>query len=64
MKVNVLRANEKRIMKCKKHCQCYIDMIEKRKLGAEKTNKNYTTEKRRKAGVKAWANRKKSTPNI
>lgn len=51
-------------MKCEKHCPCYDVMLEKRRIGAQKTNKNYSTEKRREAGKKAWANRKKPTPSI
>jgi len=47
---------------CKQHCKCYEEMIKKRResgrKGAEVTNKKYTTEMRKKAGKKAWENRR------
>ena len=50
-------------MTCKQHCPCYLEALKQRskggKLGAAITNSNYSTEKRREAGKKAWANRKK-----
>lgn len=46
------RKFNKLIMECKKHCKCYLLMLESRREGAKKTNKNYTTEKRKLAWKK------------
>ena len=55
-------------MTCKQHCECYEKVLkqrsEARKRGAATTNANYSTEKRREAGKKAWANRQKKYENI